>query len=302
MRAVTVSGRWAWGLAGLVTAVALAVPGTRLITMAGTSGPPPMTAVTRNVTVPQPVSSLTVQTYGGTVRVAAGRVSRVHVTETIMYDAQAGPLSAGPAPGGSLSYGSQAGVPPVVAQSVSGGSLRLGDPACASSDCLVNFTVTVPPDVTVTVDTQGDPVTVSGVAGADLNSGGGPVTATRIGGPLTVTTGGGPLTLTGLAGPLNADTDGGNLVASGVAGATAAVSTRGGPAQIAFSAAPALVNVNTDGGTLLLTVPGGPYALSAESDGGPQQVGIATDPHARSSITVNSGGGPLQVGPAAGGR
>lgn len=302
MRAVTVSGRWVWGLSGLVTAVALAVPGTRLITMAGTSGPPPMTAVTRNVTVPQPVSSLTVQTYGGAVRVAAGRVSRVHVTETIMYDPRVGPLSAAPgsAPGGSLSYGSQAGVPPVVAQSVSGGRLSLGDPACASSDCFVNFTVTVPPDVTVTVDTQGDPVTVSGVAGANLNSGGGPVTATRIGGPLTVTTGGGPLTLTGLAGPLNADTDSGNLVAQGVAAATAAVSTGGGPAQIAFSAAPALVNVNTDGGSLLLTVPGGPYALSAESDGGPQQVGIATDPHARSSITVNSGGGPLQVTPAPG--
>ena len=71
-------------------------------------------------------------------------------------------------------------------QSVSGGHLSLGDPECASSDCSVSFAVTVPADVTVTVDTEGGPISVSGVAGANLDSGGGPVRATRIGGPLVV--------------------------------------------------------------------------------------------------------------------
>lgn len=281
MRAVAVPGRWLWGLSGLVTAVALGVPGARLVTTAGApgQGSPATPTLTQTLTVTQPVTSLTVRTYGGTVRVAAGPVSRVRVTESIMYDGQAGPR-------------------PAVAQSVSGGRLRLSDPACGSLDCMVDFTVTVPPDVTVTVATQGGPVTVSGVAGANLNSDGGPVRATRIGGPLTVSTGGGPLTLTGLTGSLNADTDGGNLTARGISAATATVSTGGGQAQIAFSAAPASVNLSTDGGPLMLTVPGGPYALSAESDGGPRQIGIATDPHARSSITVNSAGGPLQVAPA----
>jgi len=281
MRAVAGPGRWVWGLSGLVTVALLAIPGARLIATAGEPGPgpQPMATVVRHVTVPQPVTSLTVQSSAGWVQVAAGPVSRVHVTETI-------------------SYADQDGGPPAATQSVSGGRLSLGDPACVSSVCLVNFVVTVPSGIAVTVATAGDPVTVAGVAGANLNSDGGPVNAARIGGPLTVTTGGGPLTLNGLTGPLYADTDGGTLIARGVTAATAIVSTDGGPGQIAFSAAPASVRLTTDGGPLMLIVPGGPYALSAESDGGPQQVGIATDPAARVSITVNSGGGPLQVEPA----
>ena len=310
MHAVAGPGRWVWGLSGLVTAALLAVPGARLITMTG--GPSnvqvqPQAIMIRTLTVPQPVTSLTVQSYGGQVQVMAGPVSRVHVTETIMYDSPGGVVSAVPEPvsGGrpSQADGNQAAGVPAVPESVSGGRLSLGDPACASSDCAVNFTVTVPSDVTVTVATQGGgPVSVSGIAGADLNSDGGPVRATRIGGPLTVTTGGGPLTVSGLTGPLRADTDGGTLIARGVAAATATVTTGGGPAQIAFSAAPAAATVSTDGGPALLTVPGGPYALTADSGGGPQQVGIATDPGARSSLAINSGGGPLIIEPPAGGR
>ena len=309
MRAVAVPGRWVWAVSGLVTAVALAIPGARLITMTGSLSNvqvQPQAVAVRTLTVPQPVTSLTVQSYGGQVQVTAGPVSRVQVTETIMYDSPGGVVSAVPEPvsGGGLSQGNQGdqadGVP-AVPESVSGGRLSLGDPVCASSDCAVNFAVTVPSDVTVTVSTQGDPVTVSGIAGADLNSNGGPVRAARIDGPLTVATGGGPLTVNGLAGPLRADTDGGTLVARGIAAATAIVTTGGGTAQIAFSAAPATVTVSTDGGPALLTVPGGPYALSAESGGGSQQVGIATDPGARSSLTVSTGGGPLMIEPSAGG-
>ena len=285
MRAVSVSGRWVWGLSGLVTAAALAIPGTRLIVSAGVPGAyataQPQHAVTRTVTVPQPVTSLTVHSYGAAVQVAAGPTRRVRVTETLVYD-------------------NRAGGPPAVAQSVSGGHLSLSDPECAASDCAVSFAVTVPPDVTVAVATEGGPVTVSGTAGASLDSGGGPVIATRIGGPLTVSTGGGSLLLDGLAGALRADTGGGSVSAGSVAAATAVVITGGGPARIAFSATPETVTLSTDGGSALLAVPGGPYALTADSEGGPEQVGIATSPAAHRSITVGSGGGPLWIEPPAG--
>ena len=285
MRAVAVPGRWVWGLSGLATAAALAIPGAFLITMAGVPRgmPAPMAdTVTRTLTVPQPVTSLTVQSYGGQVAVvAAGRGSRVQVAETIMYDLKAGG-------------------PPPVAESVSGGRLSLGDPVCGESDCTVNFVVAVPPGVAVTVATQGGPVLVSGTAATDVDSGGAPVRAIGIGGSLTVTTDGGPLLLDGLTGALRADTGGGSLVAGNVAAATATVTTGGGPATIGFSAAPDTVTVSTDGGPAVLTVPGGPYALTAESDGGPQWVGIATDPAARPSITVTSGGGPLRIAPSPG--
>ena len=280
MRAVAARGRWIWGLSGLVTTAALIVSGTFLITSAGRAehAQPAQTA-TRTVTVPQPVTSLTVQSYGDPVQVTAGPVRRVEITETLNYDPQEGG-------------------PPAVAQSVSGGHLSLGDPACANSDCDVSFAVTVPSDVTATVTTEGGPVSVSGIAGANLDSGSGPVRAAEIGGPLTVITGGGPLQLDGLAGTLSADTGGGPLTAQGVAATTATITTGGGDARLAFATDPDTVTVSTDGGSAQLAVPGGPYALEADSDGGPQSVGIATDPAAARSITVISGGGPLWIGQA----
>jgi hypothetical protein len=124
------------------------------------------------------------------------------------------------------------------------------------------------------------------------------VSATEIDGPLTVSTNGGSLLVNGLVGLLRADTGGGPLSAQAIDAATATVSTGGGSASMAFSAAPDSVTVSTDGGPARLAVPGGPYLLTADSGGGPQSVGIATDPAARRSITVNSYGGSLWIGPA----
>jgi len=282
MRAVAGPGRWVWALSGLVTAAVLVLPGARLITLrdgAVTASAEPQAVATRTVTVPQPVTSLTVQDNGGEVQVTAGQVSRVQVTETIMYD-------------------HQGNGPPAVAQSVSGGRLTLSDPACANVNCSVNFSLTVPFGVTVSVATQGGPATVSGVAGANLDTGGGPARVSLIGGPLTVSTEGGPLMLRGVTGPLRADTGGGTLLAQDVTSATATFTTGGGPATVSFAAAPESVSVSTDGGPALLAVPGGPYAVAADSGGGAQSVAIATDPDARPTLAVSTGGGPLRIEPA----
>jgi hypothetical protein len=281
MRAVAVPGRWVWGLSGLITAAALAIPGARLIAQAGVPGygPPPPDTMVRAFTVSQPVTSLDVQTQGTPVQVTAGPVRRVQVTETIEYD---------PKSGGA----------PAVMPSVSGGRLTLTDSVCNVRDCAVSFAVTVPPGVVVTAATEGGPIAVSGTAGAKLDSGSGPVNATRIDGPLTVTTEGGPLLVNGLTGPLSADTAGGPLLARNVAAATATVITGGGQAGIGFTAIPDTVVVSTDGGPATLAVPGGPYVLTVDSDGGPELVGIATDPAASRAITVTTSGGPLQIEPA----
>jgi hypothetical protein len=201
MHTVATPGRWIWRLSGLITAAVLVFVGAHLIARAGQPeyAQPQSTAI-RTVTVPQPVTSLTVQSYGGSVQVTGAPVGQVQITETLLYDAQAGggatvahavptgPLGASPAAAlSALPSGA-----PAVAQSLSGGRLSVGDPECASSDCSVSFAVTVPSDVTVTVTTEGGSISVSGVAGANLDSGGGLVRATEIGGPLTVSTDGGP--------------------------------------------------------------------------------------------------------------
>ena len=297
-----VRGRWIWGASGLVTIVALGIPGVRLIAGAGSpvGGSSPVTAVpSRVVTVVQPVTSVNVESYGSNISVSGGSGRDTRVAESITY----GEPDAGP---------------PAVTVSVSDGRLTLAAPSCAVSNCSVGFTVTVPADVTVTATSDGGPVDVSGVARANIGSAGGPVRATGIRGPLAVQTGGGSLVLEGIGGPLHADTGSGPLLGravaaamttvtteggdadlefTGPAGAAATVSTGGGGAQLQFTAAPRSVVVSTDGGAAFVTVPGGPYALTTDSDGGPQLVGIATSPAAHSSIVVTSGGGPLQIEP-----
>src|SRR5215472_10345381 len=280
MRQVAAPGRWVWRASGLATVLVLAVPGFFLITRAGTPAGEPVSAFpTRTVTVTQPVTSLDVRSYGAPVLLMAGRGSRVKVVEAIMFNPNNGP-------------------PPAVRDTVADGRLTLDAPACAAAGCGVGFTVTVPGHVSVRVATAGGAVTVSGTGAANLDSGGGPVQATRVDGPLTVSTDGGVLTLNRVTGPLHADTSGGALLAQGVAAATATVTTDGGVAQMGFVSAPDAVSVDSGGGPAILSVPRGPYAVTADSGGGPQQVGIATDPAAPRSIRIVSDGGLLQIEPA----
>jgi hypothetical protein len=296
MRLAERAGRWAWGLCGLATAAALVVPGTRLVISAGEpgasakAGPQPrvlrLVPQTQTMTVPQPVTSLNVQSSAGLIQVTAAPVTQVQVTETYV------------------------GSPPALAHSVSGGRLSLAvssghlspvGPPCARPQCsvslpgAVSLAVTVPLGVTVAVTAAGGPVFISGTSGADVDSLDAPVVATSIDGPLTVSTHRAPLQVNGLTGPLRADTGGGQVIATRVDAATAVVSTEGGPAQITFSAAPESVTINTGGGPAELTVPGGPYALTANSNGAPQIIGINTSSAAPRSITVTTGGGQLVI-------
>jgi hypothetical protein len=360
MRAVVIPGRLVWGVSGLATVLALGAFTAHLISGPWTSGQGQQiqSTVTRTVTIPQPVTSVNVQSYGASVQVTGSRVNRVEVTETIGV----------PGPGNGT---------PSVAAAVHDGRLSVGGPACNSWENCVRFMVTVPRDVAVTVASQGAPVTVSDVATVNLDSDNGSMNVSGIDGPVAVTTGGGPLNLTDVTGPVQADTDGGSLTASGVTATTAILTSGGGPAQVTGSigtlgvytdggsadvrlttapatvtvdtgggpgtlavpnaastptpkatvstdggsarvtgsiltlgvytdggpadvglaTAPDTVTIDTDGGSGTLAVPGGPYALTTDGDGGSQSVTIATSPTATRSITLTTGGGPLQIEP-----
>jgi hypothetical protein len=279
MHPVAARARRIWGLAGLAVALPLAAGGGWLITTAGV-GPPGGLAsqptATRVITVTQPVTTLNVQSYGAPVLVNTWPVHRVQVFEAITYDRQDGTR-------------------PVVTQSLFDGTLTLAAPECEEENCSVGFTVSVPQGVAVAADTQGGSITLYGTGSASLDSGGGPVSVSGINGHLIVATEGGALSLNGLTGPLVADTSGGSVLAAGVNSATASVITGGGWARIGFTAAPDGVFISTDGGAAALTVPGVPYTLNATTYGGPQTVRIETDPAAGRSITVTTGGGPLQI-------
>ncbi len=82
MRQVAASGRWVWGISGLITATALAVPGTGLILSAWDPPGSPADATTQMAAPSQPVTSLSVRSYCAPNFVTAGPVHSVQVADT----------------------------------------------------------------------------------------------------------------------------------------------------------------------------------------------------------------------------
>ncbi len=298
MHAVAGPGRRAWTLSGLVVVAALAIPLARLITMAGVPSAQavyPEHVVLRTVTIQAPVTQLSVQSYGAPVQIISGSITRVRVSEAVISD------------------GSK-GRPPAVQQSLSGGRLSLSDPACQSSGCSVALTITVPPGVTVSAATGGGPLAVYGVAGAILDSGGGPVRAGQIDGPLTVTSKGGAVLLGGTVRAMGispGSTPG--IPVSGPSpipspGSTSGISVSRPSAGGPLSASPSSISVSAAGaagaasgggvtGPLNIDTGDGPLIAQGISsatatittDGGQAQIGFTAAP---GKVTVSTGGGP----------
>jgi len=170
--------------------------------------------------------------------------------------------------------------------------------------------------LTISSEDGGSAVSDVTAPGVNLYSGGGPIQVSRMDSPLTLTSGDGGVTVNGLTGDLDADTGGGSFAGSLAAGrasvltedgsaaltfSTASayvfVDTGGGPAQLTFDQPPTAVMLSTENGSASVSVPGGPYSVTAASEGGSQTVDIPTAPTARRSLTVSTGGGPLEIVP-----
>ena len=218
-------GRRIWAVSGLFTAAA-AIVCTALVLAPAQQSPqnafaqphsaqpqPQVTyaqapiVVTQTLTVPPPVTSLTVQSYGGPVQVVPGPPGGVQVTEVISYR----------------------GAPPSVTQSVRGSQVLLADPACSQSSgpaaaaCSISFTLAVPAGIRVSVITDGGPARLTFAeppASVSVSTGGGPATVNVPGGPyaLTADSGGGPEIIAVATDP--------------AAGRAITISTDGGPLQV----------------------------------------------------------------------
>ncbi len=247
-------GRWIWTVTGLATVGLLAWPVVGLISRAGNGGQGEFVTatptMTRTVTVSQPVTSLSVDSYGAPIQVTAGPVHHITVTEAISY----------PGPGPT----------PAVTAAVSDRKLTLDASSCADTGCSVGFTVTVPPGVSVTAESDDGGIAVAGVAGANLDSGGGPVQASHIDGPLSVTSEDGGITVSDVSAPSGTNLDSG-----------------GGPVQASHIDGP-LTIASEDGGITVsdVTAPG----VNLDSGGGPVQVGRVNGP-----LTVTSEDGGVSV-------
>jgi len=297
-------GRWIWYLSGVATITV----GAALITFASVragnadgGGFTQMAVPSSTVVVNGMVTSLNIDSYGSPIVVSRGPVNQVTIVETVSFSQK---------------------VPPKVMTRLDRGGLTLAAPSCENNGCSVGFAVTVPssfPDVTVSASSEGGGVSVSGVAAADIDSGGGPVTAGAIAGELTVTAEGGGVTVTG-AGSASLDSGGGTVSVSGVQGpmnvtsedgeidaneiGSAILGSGGGPVNA--SDVSGTLTVTADGGSINvdgaaganLNSGGGPVVarsvdgpLSATTDGGSLLVDGLTG-----ALSADTGGGPLTAG------
>ncbi|MFJ8731950.1 DUF4097 family beta strand repeat-containing protein [Streptomyces bauhiniae] len=185
------------------------------------------------------VTALSVTTKGGNIDVVPGDGTGAHVTEKIRY----------------------AGDKPRTEHSVSDGRLTLSAPRC--DDCGVNYTVSVPPGTTLTLDTEGGNITVREVNGA-----------------MKARTGGGNVRVTDTAPKtLSARTDGGNIEAS-------------------LKKPPSVLTAETGGGNVKVTLPRTPYAVDATTSGGRNTISVPTDPASPHHVTIRTGGGNIDVNQA----
>jgi hypothetical protein len=260
-----VRGRWIWRLSGVTTVITIAVLGSWAIVRAGNppSGPPPVSAApTRTITVAAPVTALNVQSFGAPIKVTTASGGPVRIAEAIMYSSGDGP--------------------PAVTDTDSHGLLTLAAPACANSDCSVAFAVTVPSGVTVTAAANGGAVTVVGTGATSIDSGGGPVYAADITGPLSVNAEGGGVTVNNAAGA-DLDSGGGPVTATGITGK---LTVNAGGGGVTVSRAPS-ATIDSGGGPVYAAGIGGPLAVTADGGGVTVSGAGATE--------INSGGGPVSA-------
>jgi hypothetical protein len=195
---------------------------------------------------------------------------------------------------GTVWYGlNYSGQRPILATAQTATGTRINF-SCPGYNCALSSTVDVPPQVPVTVTSNGGNVTATGISDATLQ------------------TGGGNLTVDGLTGDVSLNTDGqngpfgGGAVNGTLAAQNIAVDSGGNSVDLQLAAPPSNLNVTTEGGNVTLQLPGGysyhvdnvPLSPSqAQQDGPPQPstITVDTSSSSRYRITVNADGGAVTI-------
>ena len=229
-------GRRAAAVAGLSAAIAATVAATAATAGCGQVGP--QTEKSASYQVTQPVTQLVVQDAAGDVHVSTGTGSAVAVTENASYRSS----------------------PPKSSHEVSGGTLTLTY-TCPSSNCGIDYTVTVPAGLAVQV-----------VADA------------------------GDVTLTGLNGAVQVQADAGDVRASSLGATHAKLVADAGDVTLGFDAAPSNLSVQASAGDVKITLPGTVgYAVTATADAGDTHVTVPTSSGSAHVVQAESDAGSVSV-------
>jgi hypothetical protein len=175
---------------------------------------------TDTFTTQAPPGGLTVVDDVGSVTITGSNRDTVAVTETVSYR----------------------GYPPVTTRTLSGGALTLNY-RCRSDDCGVAYDIEVPRSLSIRVEAD---------------------TA--------------PISLTSLAGQVRASSDVGSIRGRNLSGAVADLRTNVGSIEASFRSAPSHLSANADTGSVTLLVPtASGYAVTASADVGSVSVTVPRD-------------------------
>ncbi|HEY6786436.1 MAG TPA: hypothetical protein VI365_03910, partial [Trebonia sp.] len=229
------------------------------------------------------------------VRVSGGLAMNVYGGDVTLQGGVA-PSAAQFTGAGTVWYGlNYSGQRPTLATAQTAAGTRINF-ACPDFNCALSSTVDVPPQVPVTVTSNGGNVTATGISDATLQ------------------TGGGDLTVDGLTGDVSLNTDdqngpfGGGNVAGTLAAQNITVDSGGSSVDLQLSTPPSNLNVTTEGGNVTLQLPGGysyrvdnipETAAQIDQNGpGPAQpaaITVTTSSSSRYRITVNADGGAVTI-------
>jgi hypothetical protein len=170
---------------------------------------------------------------------------------------------------------------------VDGDTLRLHSscPKYGSDWCRVNWTVTMPADMAVVIDTGSGHVSVTGTtASVDIRSDNGGVE------------------LADVSGLVKVSTDNGRITSERLSSSTVTASSDNGRVSLVFAKAPTTVSVTTDNGSAEVVVPadGTAYRVDVHTDNGSSHKGVPEDPTSGRSITVRTDNGGIDVRTAPG--
>ncbi|HTU72769.1 MAG TPA: hypothetical protein VMG38_04550 [Trebonia sp.] len=166
--------------------------------------------------------------------------------------------------------------------------------ACPGGNCALSSNVNVPPQVPVTVTSNGGDITATGLSDATLQTGGGNLTVDGLTGNVSLNTDASPNGPYGAGGNVN-----GTLAAQNIT-----ADTGGASVDLQLSTPPANLDITTEGGNVTLQLPAGyryhvdNVAAPSPGFGGPvnpSTITVSTTSSSQYRITVNAGGGAVTI-------
>lgn len=143
-------------------------------------------------------------------------------------------------------------------------------------DCEVNYTVDLPPRVSVSGRSSSGGVTLSGVGAVDVR------------------TSSGAVALDDVDGPVDVRTENGRINGRGLKGERVRAQTSNGAIDLSL-ATPQDVRARASNGAISLTVPDGRYRVSAETSNGSRRIGVRDDPSGDHTLDLSTGNGRITV-------